>query len=116
MNYSDYCSPGTKIQTSYIKVSSSVQLFEIHFTPKNSTKYPPVIFIPGWGSFIHGWKIVLQEMTKYFEEFIREDIDKIDTINFEQKGELTLGTILFKFSIPRSLKINELNEKNDKAR
>ena len=35
MNYSDYCSPGTKIQTSYIKVSSSVQLFEIHFTPKN---------------------------------------------------------------------------------
>ena len=29
-------------------------------------------------------------MTKYFEEFIREDIDKIETINFEQEGELTL--------------------------
>ena len=29
-------------------------------------------------------------MTKYFEEFIREDIDKIDTINFEKKGELTI--------------------------
>ena len=76
MNYSDYCSPGTKIQKSYIKVSSHVQLLEIHFTPKKLTKYPPIVFIPGWGSFIHGWKIVLQEMTKYFEIYYIETREK----------------------------------------
>ena len=29
-------------------------------------------------------------MTKYFEEFIRTDIDKLDVNTFEKKGELTL--------------------------
>ena len=76
MNYSDYCSPGTKIQKSYIKVSSHVQLLEIHFIPRKLTKYPPIVFIPGWGSFIHGWKIVLQEMTKYFEIYYIETREK----------------------------------------
>ena len=38
-NYSDYCSPGTDIQTRYIGVSNKIQLFEIHFTPKKLTKY-----------------------------------------------------------------------------
>jgi len=76
MNYSDYCSPGTKIQTQYIKVSRDIELFEIHFTPKKLTKYPPIIFIPGWGSFIQGWKIVLQEMSKDFEIYYFETREK----------------------------------------
>ena len=75
-NYSDYCSPGTDIQTRYIGVSNKIQLFEIHFTPKKLTKYPPVIFIPGWGSFIHGWKIVLKEMSKHFEIYYIETREK----------------------------------------
>ena len=29
-------------------------------------------------------------MTKYYEEFIRSDIDKLDKIDFELKGELTI--------------------------
>ena len=29
-------------------------------------------------------------MTKHFEEFIRTDIEKIDTLEFELKGELTI--------------------------
>ena len=29
-------------------------------------------------------------MTKYFEEFIRTDVEKIDTLQFELKGELTI--------------------------
>ena len=76
MNYSNYCSPGTKIQTRYVKVSNNIQLFEIHFIPKKLTKYPPIFFIPGWGSFIQGWKIVLQEMTKHFEVYYIETREK----------------------------------------
>ena len=29
-------------------------------------------------------------MTKHYEEFLRVDIEKIDTLNFELKGELTI--------------------------
>ena len=29
-------------------------------------------------------------MTKYFEEFIRTEVDKLDSINFPLKGELTI--------------------------
>ena len=76
MNYSDYCSPGTKIQTRYLEISDDIQLFEVHFSPKDISKYPPVIFIPGWGSFIQGWKIVLQEMSKDFEIYYIETREK----------------------------------------
>ena len=75
-NYSDYCSPGTDIQTRYIRISNKIQLFEIHFTPKKLTKYPPIIFIAGWGSFIRGWKIVLKEMSKHFEIYYIETREK----------------------------------------
>ena len=75
-NYSDYCSPGTDIQTRYIGVSNKIQLFEIHFTPKKLTKYPPIIFIAGWGSFIRGWKTVLKEMSKHFEIYYIETREK----------------------------------------
>ena len=34
--------------------------------------------------------MICREMTKYFEEFIRGEIDKLDSLNFELKGELTL--------------------------
>ena len=34
--------------------------------------------------------MICREMTKYFEEFIRGEIDKLDLLNFELKGELTL--------------------------
>ena len=87
-NYSDYCSPGTDIQTRYIGVSNKIQLFEIHFTPIKLTKYPPVIFIPGWGSFIHGWKIVLKEMSKHFEIYYIETRKKIfSKITFEKNQD-----------------------------
>ena len=34
--------------------------------------------------------LICREMTKYFEEFIRSNVDKIDKLNFETKGELTI--------------------------
>ncbi len=34
--------------------------------------------------------MICREMTKYFEEFVRGDVDKIDLFNFALKGELTI--------------------------
>ncbi len=34
--------------------------------------------------------LICREMTKYYEEFLRTSIDKLDLLNFEFKGELTI--------------------------
>ncbi|MDC1154883.1 hypothetical protein OAT07_01520 [Candidatus Pelagibacter sp.] len=34
--------------------------------------------------------LICREMTKYFEEFVRGDIDTIDKLEFQMKGELTI--------------------------
>ena len=92
MNYSDYGSRGTKIKTSYFEVSNGIQLFQVHFKPKKITNYPPVIFIPGWGSFIQGWKIVLREMSKDFEIYYLETREKSSAIH-KKEQEITIENI-----------------------
>ena len=132
MNYSDYCSPGTKIQSKYIKIDSEIQLREIHFIPKKITKYPPIIFIPGWGSFIQGWKIVLKEMSKDFEIYyietrekssakhtkeqkisiqkIADDISKVVQLNnLENKKFIALGSSMGATVILDAMAENKLN-------
>ena len=132
MNYSDYCSPGTKIQSKYIKIDSEIQLREIHFIPKKITKYPPIIFIPGWGSFIQGWKIVLKEMSKDFEIYyietrekssakhtkeqkisiqkIADDISKVVQFkNLENKKFIALGSSMGATVILDAMAENKLN-------
>ena len=34
--------------------------------------------------------LICREMTKYFEEFLRTDVDIMDSLNFQSKGELTI--------------------------
>ena len=34
--------------------------------------------------------LICREMTKHFEEFIRTDVEKIETLQFELKGEFTI--------------------------
>ena len=47
--------------------------------------------IPYLKKSFYGRKILIcREMTKYFEEFIRTDIDLLDSFKFELKGELTI--------------------------
>ena len=47
--------------------------------------------IPHLKKFFAGRKILIcREMTKYFEEFIRDEIDKLDKFDFKLKGELTI--------------------------
>ncbi len=48
-------------------------------------------FLPFLKENFGGRKLVIcREMTKYYEEFIRLEIDMIDKFNFDLKGELTL--------------------------
>jgi len=65
------------------KLNSSIVFF---ISPKKISK-----IIPHLKTNFSGRKIVIcREMTKYFEEFIRTDIDKIELLKFEHKGELTV--------------------------
>ena len=55
-------------------------------SPKKFKKTIPIL-----QKNFYGRKIVIcREMTKYYEEFLRTDVDKLDKINFELKGELTI--------------------------
>jgi 16S rRNA (cytidine1402-2'-O)-methyltransferase len=46
-------------------------------------------------------------MTKYYEEFIRADIDKLDTIELNFKGELTIVISENKFKKKTSTNLDE---------
>ena len=65
------------------KLDSSIVFF---ISPKKLNR-----IIPYLKKHFLGRKIVIcREMTKYFEEFIRTDIDVLDIMNFEHKGEFTV--------------------------
>ena len=50
-------------------------------------------------------------MTKYYEEFIRSEIDKIDSLNLNLKGELTLIVSEIKKHKKASQNLNESDKK-----
>ena len=65
------------------KLDSSIVFF---ISPKKFNRV-----IPFLKKNFDGRKILIcREMTKFFEEFIRLDVDKLDKYNFNFKGELTI--------------------------
>ncbi len=50
-------------------------------------------------------------MTKYFEEFIRGDVDKLDLFDFELKGELTIVISEIESLKNSSQKLNESDKR-----
>ena len=65
------------------KLDSSIVFF---ISPKKFNRV-----IPFLKKNFDGRKILIcREMTKFFEEFIRVDVDKLDKYNFNFKGELTI--------------------------
>tara|TARA_B100001121_G_scaffold305154_1_gene321876 strand:+ start:1468 stop:2331 length:864 start_codon:yes stop_codon:yes gene_type:complete len=65
------------------KINSSIIFF---VSPKKINR-----IIPFLKKYFQGRKIVIcREMTKYFEEFIRTDIDILELFKTEPKGELTI--------------------------
>ena len=65
------------------KLNSSIVFF---VSPKKINR-----IIPYLKKFFSGRKIVIcREMTKYFEEFIRADIDNLHLLSSKIKGEITI--------------------------
>ena len=68
--------------------------------------------IPFLKKYFSGRKILIcREMTKYFEEFIRSDIDTFDQFDFKIKGELTIVISENKFYKNDSQNLNESDKK-----
>jgi 16S rRNA (cytidine1402-2'-O)-methyltransferase len=65
------------------QLDSSLVFF---ISPKKINKIMPFL-----KKNFNGRKILIcREMTKYYEEFVRSEIDKIESLKFELKGELTI--------------------------
>ena len=68
--------------------------------------------IPFLKKFFSGRKIVIcREMTKYFEEFIRTDIDRLDLLSSKIKGELTMVISENKLHKKKSLNLDESDKR-----
>ena len=73
----------TKDLNDLSKLNSSIVFF---ISPKKINKIIPLL-----KKNFSGRKILIcREMTKYFEEFIRSEIDLLDTIKIESRGEFTV--------------------------
>ena len=65
------------------KLDCSIVFF---VSPKKFNKFIPFIK----ENFLNRKILICREMTKYYEEFLRADIEKIDKFNINFKGELTI--------------------------
>ena len=75
-----------KIEEDFKSLSNLNSSIVFFISPKKIMRLLPAI-----KKSFKGRKILIcREMTKHFEEFIRTDVDKIDTLEFELKGELTI--------------------------
>ena len=74
------------IEDVFSKISKFDETCVFYISPKKVNKIIPELKI-----FFSGRKIVFcREITKIYEEFIRKDIDELDILNMELKGELTI--------------------------
>ena len=55
--------------------------------------------------------LICREMTKFYEEFIRTEVEKLDKFDFELKGELTLVISEKKFDKKTSSTLNESDKR-----
>ncbi len=82
------------------KLNSSIVFF---VSPKKMNRIAPHLKEKFSGRKI----LICREMTKYFEEYIRTDIDKLDLLDLNFKGELTIVISENFLSKKNSLKLSE---------
>ena len=92
MEFSDYAANDTKVSSDYVSASDGVSLLTIRFQPKNKSAFPPVIFLPGWGSLIDSWQVVLKKMTENFEVYYVETREKSSSQQPKEKP-LTIDSL-----------------------
>ena len=86
------------------KLNSSIVFF---ISPKKINRIIPLL-----KNNFSGRKILIcREMTKYFEEFIRADIDTLELFDYELKGELTIVISENQFYKKDSQKLNESDKR-----
>ena len=86
------------------QLNSSIVFF---VSPKKINRIIPIL-----KKFFSGRKIVIcREMTKYFEEFIRTDIDRLDLLSSKIKGELTMVISENKLHKKKSLNLDESDKR-----
>ena len=74
------------LENDLLKISQLDTSVVFFFSPKKFNRN-----LPFFKKNFEGRKIfICREMTKYYEEYIREDINLIDKLEFELKGELTI--------------------------
>ena len=83
-SFSNYCAQGSNYKVEYIDTTEKVSLRMITFSPSQSFKKPPIVFVPGWVSQISGWLQVLLEMTKEYKVYYIETREKISSPLFWQ--------------------------------
>ncbi len=91
-DYSQFCSSNSTWSVRHISCVQSVELFQIHFKPELPSPYPPIVFLPGWGSLINSWDVVLKEMTIDFEIFYIETREK-KSAKHDPEQPITIETI-----------------------
>ena len=64
-------------------LNSSIVFF---ISPKKINRFIPILKKNFTGRKI----LICREMTKYYEEFIRSEVDELDKVNIELKGEFTI--------------------------
>jgi len=86
------------------ELNSSIVFF---VSPKKINRIIPIL-----KKFFSGRKIVIcREMTKYFEEFIRTDIDRLDLLSSKIKGELTIVISEHNLYKKKSLNLDESDKR-----
>ncbi len=86
------------------KLNSSIVFF---ISPKKINKIIPYLKVNFAGRKI----LICREMTKYFEEFIRTDIDSLEEFKFSLKGELTIVISEKKINKKGSNKLSESDKR-----
>ena len=92
MDFSIYAANETKVSSDFVSTSDGVSLLTIRFQPKNPSTFPPVIFLPGWGSLIDSWEIVLKKMTQTFEVYYVETREK-SSAKHQKEKPLTIDSL-----------------------
>ena len=75
-----------KIENDFETLSQLDSSIVFFVSPNKIMKIIPLIK----NNFIGRKILICREMTKHFEEYLRTDVEKVDTLNFKLKGELTL--------------------------
>ena len=64
--YRNHCAPGTRFENRRIVLANGIELNSVTFIPEKESKYPPVIFFPGFASVIENFRGTMIALTEYF--------------------------------------------------